>query len=204
MARELTKCPHCGEQSERRVLTNINVDREPELRDAVQDLSCFRWFCPNCGASSLVVDPCLYHDMSNQFLVWLAPEGKPQEVSGFAPLAGYTLRYVDDLNAFREKINILERGLDDRAVELMKLLLLLQLRLDLDIVELLFHDLDEENGTFTFVAVLSDGAEQYVSMPGETYRRLAADVAERIYVGAPEFQKIDCDWAANALKLLRG
>lgn len=202
MAREMTACPHCGQESARRVLTNINVDRQPEMRTAVQDLSCFRWVCPNCGTSSLVVDPCLYHDMSNQFMVWLFPEGKPQEVGGFDPLAGYTLRYVEDLNAFREKINVLERGLDDRAVELMKLLLLFQLRRDLDVVELLFHDFEEQTGTFTFAAVLSDGAEQYISMESGTYQRLAADVEERLFTNNREFQKIDLVWAQDALELL--
>lgn len=202
VVKEMTACPHCGHESARKVLTNINVDKTPELRAAVQDLSCFRWVCPNCGVSSLVVDSCLYHDMSNQFMVWLSPEGKPQGVDGINPLAAYTLRYVEDLNSFREKINVLERGLEDRAVELMKLLLLFQLQKDLDVVELLFHDLNEREGSFTFVAVLSDGVEQYISMPGDTYQRLAADVSERLFLNSREFQKIDLHWAQDALELL--
>ena len=202
MPKEMTECPHCGQKSARTVLTNLNVDKNPEFRAAVQDLSCFRWVCPNCGVSSLVIDPCLYHDMSNQFMVWLSPEGRPQEVGGFDPLAGYTLRYVDDLNAFREKINVLERGLDDRAIELMKLLLLFQLHRDLDVVELLFHDMNGKDGTFTFVAVLSDGVEQYIAMPGDTYQRLSADIAERLFTNNREFQKIGLDWAKDALELL--
>ena len=115
-------CPHCGKESERRALTSINIDQNPEMRGKVQDLSCFRWECPNCGVTSLVVDPCLYHDMSNQFMVWLSPEDKQPENADFEPLSGYTMRYVADLNTFREKITILERGLDDRAVEIMKLI----------------------------------------------------------------------------------
>lgn len=204
MPKDMTECPHCGHKSAREVLTNINADKNPELRAAVQDLSCFRWVCPNCGVSSLVIDPCLYHDMSGQFMVWLSPEGKPQDIGNFDPLAGYTLRYVEDLNAFREKINVLERGLDDRAVELMKLLLLLQVQRDLDVVELLFHDLNEQDGTFTYVAILSDGVEQYISMPGDTYQRLANDVAERLYTNNRQFQKIDLEWAKDALELLHG
>ena len=196
-------CPHCKNERERRVLTRINVDREPEMRDKVRDLSCFEWRCPICGKTSLVIDPCLYHDMSNQFMVWLMPEEETPDASGFDPLAGYTLRRVDSPNAFREKIAILERGLDDRAVEIMKLLLAIQLQKSFDIVELLFCDFDERTGALKFVAVLSDGAEQYASMQGETYARIAQDVEERLFSPSRDFLKIDIDWATEALELLK-
>lgn len=196
-------CPHCGQESERRALTNINIDKNPELRASVQDLSCFRWKCPNCGVTSLVVDPCLYHDMSGQFMVWLSPEGAKPEDADFEPLSGYTMRYVTDLNAFREKIAVLERGLDDRVVEIMKLLLFMQIRHDLDVVELLYHAIDERTGDFRFVAVLSDGVEQYIAMPGATYQRVAQDVRERFFLRNRTFLKIDLEWAREALELLQ-
>ena len=107
-----------------------------------------------------------------------------------------------DFNAFREKINILERGLDDRAVEIMKYLLLAQLQQDLDVVELLFHDLDTRTAEFRFVAVLSDGVEQYISMPGAVYQKIAQDVQERLFTSTRDFVKIDLEWARDALDLL--
>ena len=88
-------------------------------------------------------------------MVWLWTEDGQVPKAEFDPLAGYTLRVTDSLNTFREKINILERGLDDRTIEIMKLLLFAQLNRDLDVVELLFHELDERTGDFRFVAVLS-------------------------------------------------
>lgn len=193
-------CPHCQKECQSAALTHINVDQTPEMRAKVQDLSCFRWTCPNCGAVSLVMQPCLYHDMSAQFMVWLCEE-KPENAN-FDGLDTYTLRWTTDFNSFREKINILERGLDDRAVELMKYLLLAQLTRDLDVVELVFHEHNERTGEFRFAAVLSDGVEQYVAMPGETYRRLAADVAERLWTPGRTFVKIDLTWAREALELL--
>ena len=110
-------CPHCQVETDHKVLDHINIDRNPELRAKVQDLSCFRVQCPNCGETVLVIHPCLYHDMSNRFMVWLWPEEGAAPKAEFDPLAGYTLRVVDSMNAFREKITLLERGLDDRAVE---------------------------------------------------------------------------------------
>ncbi len=56
-------------------------------------------------------------------MLWLWTEDSQVPKAEFDPLAGYTLRVTDSLNTFREKINILERGLDDRTIEIMKLLL---------------------------------------------------------------------------------
>lgn len=195
-------CPHCQAETDHKVLDHINIDRNPELRAKVQDLSCFRVQCPNCGETVLAVHPCLYHDMANQFMVWLWPEEGEAPHAQFDPLAGYTLRRVDSLNAFREKINVLECGLDDRAVEIMKLLLFTQLNRDLDVVELLFHALDDRTGELRFVAVLSDGAEQYVAMPGATYQRLREDVEAYLYTPGADFAVIDMAWASGALELL--
>lgn len=198
--KEKITCPHCKNESEREPLSSINVDRTPEMRAKVQDLSCFRWRCPICGTTSLVMDPCLYHDLAGQFMVWLRDD--TPERADFDPLAGYTLRWVTDFNSFREKINILERGLDDRAVEIVKYLVLAQLQRDLDVVELLFHDYDARTGEFRLVAVLSDGVEQYLSVPGTTYQKVAQDVGERLFTSARDFVKIDLEWARDALDLL--
>lgn len=195
-------CPHCQAETDHKVLDHINIDRNPELRAKVQDLSCFRVQCPNCGETVLAVHPCLYHDMANQFMVWFWPEEGEAPHAQFDPLAGYTLRRVDSLNAFREKINVLECGLDDRAVEIMKLLLFTQLNRDLDVVELLFHALDDRTGELRFVAVLSDGAEQYAAMPGATYQRLREDVEAYLYTPGADFAVIDMAWASGALELL--
>ena len=195
-------CPHCQAETDHKVLDHINIDRNPELRAKVQDLSCFRVQCPNCGETVLAVHPCLYHDMANQFMVWLWPEEGQAPRAQFDPLAGYTLRRVDSLNAFREKINVLECGLDDRAVEMMKLLLFAQLNRDLDVVELLFHALDERTGELRFVAVLSDGAEQYAAMPGAVYQRLREDAETYLYTPSGDFTVVDMAWANSALELL--
>ena len=195
-------CPHCQAETDHKVLDHINIDRNPELRAKVQDLSCFRVQCPNCGETALAVHPCLYHDMANQFMVWLWPEEGQAPRAQFDPLAGYTLRRVDSLNAFREKINVLECGLDDRAVEMMQLLLFAQLNRDLDVVELLFHALDERTGELRFVAVLSDGAEQYAAMPGAVYQRLREDAETYLYTPGGDFTVVDMAWANSALELL--
>ena len=72
----------------------------------------------------------------------------------------------------------------------------------LSVYDFLFHDLDERGSAFRFVAVLSDGVEQYVSMPSSTYQKLYQDVNERLYTSGRDFIKIDMEWAHEAFSLL--
>lgn len=196
----LVECPHCKNKEELSAIGSINIEKQPHMRSKIQDLSCFRFVCSNCNVSSLVLQPCLYHDMQNNFMVWLC-ENKP-ESANFNPLSDYILRYVNDFNSFREKINILERGIDDRAVEMMKYLLFAQLNVDLDVVELLFHDFDEKTANFRFVAVLSDGVEQYISMSWQTYKKLCEDIEQKLFTSSKDFIKIDVEWAKTSFELL--
>lgn len=196
-------CPQCGEDGSLQVWNSLNVDLQPEVRQKVEDLSMFEWICPNCGKTSLVLHPCLYHDMSNEFMVWFAPDNEVQNGANFAQLDRYTLRTTHTPNEFREKINLLERGLDDRAMELVKLILLMQLERDgMDIVDLVFHDLGKD-GQFEFVLVHPDGVEQYVQLPSQMYQKLARDVRHYIQTPQRSFETIDLNWAQEALKFLR-
>ena len=196
-------CPQCGEDGPLTLWNSINVDLDPDARKRVEDLSVFEWTCPNCGKTCLVLHPCLYHDMSNEFMVWFAPDDEPQEGAQFSQLDHYILRTTHTPNEFREKVNILERHLDDRAVELTKLILIMQLtRDDVDVVDVIFHSIDTK-GQFVFVLVHPDGVEQYVRLPGATYQKLAHDVREYLFTPAHQFEVIDLKWAKESLELLK-
>lgn len=201
---DMFTCPHCEEKGPLKVWESVNVTQDPDARRRVEDLSLFEWTCPNCGKVCLVLHPCMYHDMDNEFMVWFAPEGEIQEGAQFSQLDRYTLRTTKTPNEFREKINILERGLDDRAVEMTKLILIMQLTRDgADIVDVVFHSIDTK-GQFVFVLVHPDGVEQYLRMPPSTYEKLAHDVREYLYTPKRGFQTIDLAWAKESLDLLQG
>ena len=120
-------CPQCGEDGPLQMWTSINVAHDPDARRRIEDLSVFEWTCPNCKKTALVLHPCLYHDPANEFMVWFAPDGEiAEDTRDFSQLNDYTLRTTKTPNEFREKINILERHLDDRALELTKLILIMQ------------------------------------------------------------------------------
>ena len=197
-------CPQCGEDGPLTMWTSINVAQDPDAHRRVEDLSIFEWTCPNCQKTSLVLHPCLYHDVANEFMIWFAPDGEIQDnTTDFSQLDHYTLRTTHTPNEFREKVNVLERHLDDRALEMTKLILIMQLSRDnVDVVDVVFHSIDT-SGRFVFVLVHPDGAEQYLRLPPTTYQKLAQDVREYLYTPTHSFLTIDLNWAKDSLEMLK-
>ena len=138
---EKITCPQCGKEAEFTVWQSVNTDLDPEMRAAVKDLSIFRFTCPKCGYSALADYDFLYHDMRNKVMIQYAAsdeeaeqakaifsgDGLPKELRGlFGGMLydGYILRIVRSQNELREKLEILDAGLDDRLIELYKTVLL--------------------------------------------------------------------------------
>jgi hypothetical protein len=70
---EQVLCPSCGAAGCVHVYRSVNVRLEPDLRDLVlsDELNLFR--CAQCGMTTRVIVPVLYHDMRLGFAVWFMP-----------------------------------------------------------------------------------------------------------------------------------
>ena len=126
--RETIECPHCHAKGEFDFWESINVDLDPELRDKIFSDELFMFRCPSCGEVTGIPFGTLYHDIKNKFMLFFdffkpndydySPMDIPED--GFGIKEGYTFRVVFDLMRFKEKIVILEAGLNDIAVERQK------------------------------------------------------------------------------------
>lgn len=120
-------CPECGAAAETPLWAGITADDNPELREKVLDETLFDWKCPECEYSARFLYPCLYHDKKLGFMVYAVPEGcgKAPGPDGicekFPQLSGVKKRLVNSPARLKEKVLIFEAGLDDLAVELVKL-----------------------------------------------------------------------------------
>lgn len=130
MSTEISKpvsCPRCGEAVETRMWPGVNAEVNPNLREQVLQETLFNWTCPACGYVAQMAYPCLYHDKGRKFMIYLIPNGGKTELDAVDvdhafPQIGYVQkRVVSSLAALKEKILVFEAGLDDRAVELVKL-----------------------------------------------------------------------------------
>ena len=124
------KCSSCGNIHEITFFNGINVREEPDLKDKVKDGSLFLWECPRCGKTNLVSGQVIYHDPDEKLMFWLLPPGSVPEdkvaiienslLEASQTLEGYTFRRVDDAGSLIEKVNILDSGLDDTVIEIVK------------------------------------------------------------------------------------
>lgn len=122
-------CPACGKSGEFVAWTSLNVTLDPHEKTRLLDRSLTQFTCAACGHTAQLIYPLLYHDMDNAYMIWLLPPGtggetEPEALSpDVAARLGEKYRYrsVGNLNQLIEKILIFDAGLDDRVVELAKL-----------------------------------------------------------------------------------
>lgn len=121
---EKIECSHCHAKGEFKVWSSVNVDVDPELKEKIFNEDLFKFTCPNCGKVTGIPMGFVYHDMSNKFILFFEffkPENydySPMELP--QSLNGYTTRVVYGMNQLKEKIKILENGLNDIAIERLK------------------------------------------------------------------------------------
>ena len=160
-------CPHCGAVVKTQMATGINAGENPDLRASVLDETLFDWECPDCGYQAQLVYPCLYHDKVKNFMIYVVPNGcdcalESVDVSeSFPQLSGVTKRVVTSLIGLKEKILIFEAGLNDDAVELVKLALVgvAAKKYDKTVANGYFCFVDEPDNRIVFSFFLQDAKE---------------------------------------------
>ena len=202
--KEIIKCPECGKENEFIVWQSLNGDLDPEAKQKLLDGTLFQFKCSGCGYESNVSYPTLYHDMSNQLMIYFVKEEDVEETKktfepnsefGFV-MEGYRRRIVIDQNSLREKAIIFENGLDDRVVEIIKLIYFSNLRQS------------QPDAKVDVAYFMVAEGEYQIHFLGETpmtavvdaslYEKVAHDFADKIE-NAEEDYIIDLGWALKAL-----
>lgn len=209
------KCPKCGAEHDFEIWPRVNTDLDPVLKDKVKSGELFRTVCPSCGQPIDVVYPCLYHEMENRIMIYYAPGekamqdalaafdeglGTTEKERGFdAAKKGYRNRVVGSLYDLQEKIAIFEAGLDDRIVEICKVLIgseLQESRPDAVFDDLLFY---QDKGGEGRLALMREGnAFASISLPGDIYK----EVGERYKALIDRYgdaKVIDMQWVLTSV-----
>ena len=181
------ECPKCTSEQSFTHWQSVNVTLDPDLKAKILDRTLVTFTCENCGYVAEVYHPLLYHDMEQRLMVFLGEEAPDDSASEgmFASLlpsieAEYTFRMVSSINELTEKIRIRDAGLDDRAVEVFKLLLMEQLddsSKEGD-AELFFSGIVREGDAEAEITfeLMSDSDTTGLSMPFEdTFRKIETE-----------------------------
>ena len=195
------------------IWSSINTMLDPEMKEKVRTGEAFMWECPHCGYKVPVVYATLYHQMEDKIMIYfvedkveavemikrLSDEGEDDfDILGDFYEADYTIRVVDSIGKFREKLKIFDEKLDDRVMELTKAFLRYKLLLSdpgVKIKEFLFDT--TADGTKLFSLLLDDGSRASIDYEEDLYDSVKNNFKE--IIDTDENFIIDSEWADSIL-----
>lgn len=215
-------CLNCKKKSDFEFYGSINTMLDPVLKQRVKNFDIFKFVCPHCGSEQFVNYSFLYHQMEDKLMIFYCQD--EEEVEKVRSLyaddfetavneqgetqaidtTGYRRRIVVGADNLVEKIRIFDAGLDDRLIEIYKVLLYGQMQDQLaampggDAVDDVFVD-EQLDGSLDFVFVADGKAVGAVPFAQEVYDIVAGQYQEAVEKLAPSEPVINQDWAFDTL-----
>lgn len=201
------KCPKCGKESEFTVWDSVNTQLDPSFKEKARTGELFRFTCPDCGSVTSVMFQCLYHQMEDQVMIYFIPNGPVDEAvevftkkEGMLPMldVGYTKRIVTSYNDFLEKLKILDENLDDKALEIMKVIMLGAIGQNEPGLAIKAMYLDKDKDGRLFFAILKeDGGWVTTTFSKNLYDSVTATFKD--IISEDKEVIIDHDWAMRCM-----
>ncbi len=202
-------CNGCEATQSFTVWESLNVSLNPEEKIHLLNGNLTTFTCKKCGWSCNVSYPLLYHDMEKHLMVWLwLDAGEPETIT--LPIVekvnDYIFRLVSTKHELVEKICIVEFGLDDRVIELLKLFLIKAKAQSGTLLagELYFTGkLNLSNGgeAVKFIHI-TDNANEVIALYMESYESTAKSAAKalsKITKEATQWLRVDRQYAENLI-----
>jgi hypothetical protein len=204
-------CPHCGHSQDFSTWPSLNVSLDPDEKPRLLSGELHRFTCGKCASQTQVSYPLLYHDMERKLMIYDLEEGDTPEELPDGILGGllgvmretYTFRQVHSRNELVEKIRIADAGLDDRVVEVFKIILRGQ-NSEVSEGDLYFsyiHAAPNEDGVIGFYWLGDDGGKE-VAMPLATYRAYETHLGNLVAANSQpvgQWQRVDLAYAADLI-----
>ncbi|MDO5046929.1 MAG: CpXC domain-containing protein [Anaerococcus sp.] len=204
------KCPSCEESFETKLNTAVFAD-SLERRDILEDKFA-SIICPDCGHIFRLNYNFAYTDDDIKFMIINDPKFvdlqyrlaflsslKLLDKTRKGEAKKFVMRMTKDLDELKEKIIIFESFLSDKAIELMKYILL-----ESDDFALSYDDVKsftyEDDGNFKILT--KDGQVMSLGFLKDVYTRILNQYED--YFKEEESQMIDRNWAYEFLKNIEG
>ena len=204
---ETVACPVCGHTQDVTVWETLNGDLDPDAKRQLMEGTLFRVECKNCGNRSYLNYAILYHDMTHRAMVYYVDESSVEQTKETMiasekamgiEMPGYRKRIVTDQNTLREKAIIFEHGLDDRVLELIKLVLQESTGKQFPNANIAAVYFLVENGKFILEFIGDEPLR--ADIPASAYDGIKNKFADRLTAAGDEECIIDRRWAAGFLQ----
>lgn len=206
-------CPECGNKQNFVTWQNIVADLDPELKEKVLNGELFLFTCEKCGKKFPITYPCLYHDMAKHLLVYLTNDLESIKEMNKALLdspetfeiqsrQGYIYRAVSTVNELAEKIMIHDMELDDRVIEIIKMLILFKSGndgMDVDSIAGMFYYPAKEH-KHEIAIMFTDGKQSFIPVEEELIKETMDNLKDKIDENMEEgYQAINVEWVTKIL-----
>ncbi|AMP20683.1 hypothetical protein AZF37_05370 [endosymbiont 'TC1' of Trimyema compressum] len=209
--REKMNCPQCGTEREVILWEKVNVKMNPDLKEKLFDGTLNMLKCKDCGYGARIYIPLIYHDMDKKFFIHFAPdypvgeektliENLDKETATlFDDSYNNRLRVVFDYKSLLEKIRIFDEDLDDRTIEVCKLLARTQLKLKEGIA--FYSETKNNELEFVFFEKEDTSARHSFSIPKAMCDEVLNLVKEKDQDEGKGFRVIDLTFAVSVASL---
>ena len=207
-------CTKCNKIQKVKVWDSINVNLDAEQKENIMSGKLFQFICDECGFTTRVEYPCLYHDMDKNLMIYCIPNfsgdtkildkmlNKLKSDSLENSMKNYEFRVVKDTNKLAEKIKIFDEELDDRVIEIIKIInrsFFLKKYPEKEIEEILFNKNSE--GSYVAQFLIKDGTVAFMPISEEMIDVILEKHKELLKEEKKEkgFVLIDEVWAYNKI-----
>lgn len=195
-------CPACCEIGNFKMCTSIDLEESPSLKEDIFSRELFHFSCPNCGEDIMVAYNCTLTDTENKLILALITDNDEEFESSRLMVDGYRLRIVHSINEFAEKAALSEDTIDDKVIELYKIMLEDQFeeeRSGAEILGIYYGGRNFDDDTILFYIITGNAENCRATLSMDTYRAIEAQFAKN-----SEKYNNDCeinkDWAINVLQ----
>ncbi len=195
-------CPACCEDGIFKTCPSIDIGENPELKPKIFNRELFRFTCPECGEKIIVAYDCTLVDNKNKYIIALVTNDADDDLESKLAVNGYQLRITRSINQFAEKLALLEDSIDDKVIELYKLMLERQYedeRPGAEILGIYYGGKDIEADNLLFYIITGDRENCRATLSMQTYKAI-----EEQFAAAKDKYSQDCeinsDWAIAVLQ----
>jgi len=196
----MLRCPFCNTEQQHKLYPVVDLVENPSLKLGLLTDSLFSVRCSECNNQFVVMHEMLVIDKDASFAILLAPDSDLTEIKEPSEGIGQfeTLRLVNTSDELKEKILLLDAGLDDKTIELCKMYLLMKMKQPGTTLLYADHQVGEGQMLFSLFNG-KDEREESIQCSDGLYTQLVKTAAEfSLKEGC--FLRINQAWAYSEIK----